>query len=434
MKIYFVKAGDTLSAIAGKHGVTVEELLAANPIIADPDDLKVAMKLVIPDKKGEAHAGGAAGKAGQQPLPDKAGQVPMPGKAMPQPAPVHAGHQPSADCLPFPVLSDQPPAGTVSGGTVPPGMQPAVHQDGMKGKAEGGEKPDAAHGPEMPKLPPLPEYAAFKPLPAPCKTCLQKGAKPAPLPLPHAWPPAGAGVQHPFAAVPLPASPVHGLAGPLAPHGKSHGTPGAGYGSGAWPGSGQPGAGPWGGPWTGGSQTGIGPWGGPWSGVGQPGVGPGSGAWPGSGQTGIGPFGGGWPGNGPHGAGPWGSPWAGNGFPGAWTGFHAPYNTPFSVNPYAAKPDAKPPAGGAPDGWRPHDMPGEGAAAFLPPHAMPAGTGGDGAAQLHRAADPGGNGTRGRAPSAPSGRKKPSGKKRKPPAEMTLKDKVMRLQRNHRRS
>ena len=53
MKIHFVKEGDTLYEISKKYGVPVEEIVAANQLITDPDELKVAMKLVIPDKMGD---------------------------------------------------------------------------------------------------------------------------------------------------------------------------------------------------------------------------------------------------------------------------------------------------------------------------------------------------------------------------------------------
>jgi LysM repeat protein len=51
VKIYFVKQGDTLSEIGKRFDVTVEELMKANPIISNPDDLKIGMKLIIPVKK-----------------------------------------------------------------------------------------------------------------------------------------------------------------------------------------------------------------------------------------------------------------------------------------------------------------------------------------------------------------------------------------------
>lgn len=51
MKIYFVKQGETLFDISRKHGVTMKELLAANPAIVNQDELQAATKIVIPDVK-----------------------------------------------------------------------------------------------------------------------------------------------------------------------------------------------------------------------------------------------------------------------------------------------------------------------------------------------------------------------------------------------
>ena len=43
-----VAQGDTLWAIAARYGVTVEELLAANPAISNPNRIQVGQKVVIP--------------------------------------------------------------------------------------------------------------------------------------------------------------------------------------------------------------------------------------------------------------------------------------------------------------------------------------------------------------------------------------------------
>ncbi|MFS0727381.1 LysM peptidoglycan-binding domain-containing protein [Paenibacillus sp. 1P07SE] len=48
MKIHIVKQGDSLFQLAGKYGVTVEELLKLNPDIANPDEIQVGMKIKIP--------------------------------------------------------------------------------------------------------------------------------------------------------------------------------------------------------------------------------------------------------------------------------------------------------------------------------------------------------------------------------------------------
>ena len=43
-----MKSGDTLSGIAAKYKVTVEDLLAANPDLKDPNRLQIGDVLVIP--------------------------------------------------------------------------------------------------------------------------------------------------------------------------------------------------------------------------------------------------------------------------------------------------------------------------------------------------------------------------------------------------
>jgi hypothetical protein len=45
---YAVKSGDTLSGIAAKYKVTVDDLLAANPDLKDPNQLQIGDKIVIP--------------------------------------------------------------------------------------------------------------------------------------------------------------------------------------------------------------------------------------------------------------------------------------------------------------------------------------------------------------------------------------------------
>lgn len=50
MKIYIVKKGDTLYQIAQKYGVEIEDILSVNPLIYDPDELKVGLKVKIPKK------------------------------------------------------------------------------------------------------------------------------------------------------------------------------------------------------------------------------------------------------------------------------------------------------------------------------------------------------------------------------------------------
>jgi hypothetical protein len=52
--IYTVKAGDVLSRIATKFGVTVDQIVKANPQIKNPDKLAVGDQLVIPPSVGPA--------------------------------------------------------------------------------------------------------------------------------------------------------------------------------------------------------------------------------------------------------------------------------------------------------------------------------------------------------------------------------------------
>lgn len=50
---YTVQTGDSLDSIARAHGLTVEELLGANPVLRErPDDLAVGQVLVIPARPG----------------------------------------------------------------------------------------------------------------------------------------------------------------------------------------------------------------------------------------------------------------------------------------------------------------------------------------------------------------------------------------------
>ena len=47
--VYAVQAGDTLSGIAGRFGLTVEELVQANRLV-DPDSLQIGQQLTIPSE------------------------------------------------------------------------------------------------------------------------------------------------------------------------------------------------------------------------------------------------------------------------------------------------------------------------------------------------------------------------------------------------
>jgi hypothetical protein len=46
--VYTIKKGDTLSKIAAAHGVTIEDLMAANPTIKDPNKIALGQQIVIP--------------------------------------------------------------------------------------------------------------------------------------------------------------------------------------------------------------------------------------------------------------------------------------------------------------------------------------------------------------------------------------------------
>jgi LysM repeat protein len=46
--LYTIKKGDTLSKVAKAHGITIEELLAANPAIKNPDRISEGQQITIP--------------------------------------------------------------------------------------------------------------------------------------------------------------------------------------------------------------------------------------------------------------------------------------------------------------------------------------------------------------------------------------------------
>lgn len=85
MKLYIVKQGDTMSAIAEKYGLDVQQLIAANPSINDPDVISPGMKIRIPSASAmeptfhEAPPVEEANAFMQIPVaPVKAGANPMP--------------------------------------------------------------------------------------------------------------------------------------------------------------------------------------------------------------------------------------------------------------------------------------------------------------------------------------------------------------------
>ena len=70
MRLYIVKAGDTLSSIAEKYGLELAQLLALNPQITDPDNIMPGMKIKIavgpvPIAPGQPEGGHPINPAGQ---------------------------------------------------------------------------------------------------------------------------------------------------------------------------------------------------------------------------------------------------------------------------------------------------------------------------------------------------------------------------------
>ena len=60
-QVYVVAKGDTMSKIAKKFGVTIEEILAANPQIKNPDKIGIGDEITIPlpvDENGFAPSDG----------------------------------------------------------------------------------------------------------------------------------------------------------------------------------------------------------------------------------------------------------------------------------------------------------------------------------------------------------------------------------------
>ena len=46
--VYVIKKGDTLSKVANKFDVEIEDLLAANPDIKDPNKISLGQEIIIP--------------------------------------------------------------------------------------------------------------------------------------------------------------------------------------------------------------------------------------------------------------------------------------------------------------------------------------------------------------------------------------------------
>jgi hypothetical protein len=69
-QIYVVVKGDTMSRIAKKTGVSVEELMAANPQIKNPNKIAIGDELTIPvPVEGDASAGGDGTVGGESQTP-----------------------------------------------------------------------------------------------------------------------------------------------------------------------------------------------------------------------------------------------------------------------------------------------------------------------------------------------------------------------------
>lgn len=59
--VYVIQSGDTLSKIASDHGVTLEQLMAANPAIKDPNKIAEGQQIIIPTPETEREPiGGSA--------------------------------------------------------------------------------------------------------------------------------------------------------------------------------------------------------------------------------------------------------------------------------------------------------------------------------------------------------------------------------------
>jgi LysM repeat protein len=65
-QVYVIKTGDTLSKVARKFGLTLDELLAANPQIKDPNKIGLGQEIVIPLP------------ASDEPTPEPSGSAPAP--------------------------------------------------------------------------------------------------------------------------------------------------------------------------------------------------------------------------------------------------------------------------------------------------------------------------------------------------------------------
>ena len=62
-QVYVIKTGDTLLKVAKKFGLTLDELLAANPEIKDPNKIGLGQEIIIPLPPKDAASPSAARSA-----------------------------------------------------------------------------------------------------------------------------------------------------------------------------------------------------------------------------------------------------------------------------------------------------------------------------------------------------------------------------------
>jgi LysM repeat protein len=58
--VYIIKKGDFLNKIAAAHGISLEELMAANPDIKDPNKIVEGQRIIIPPQAPPEEFGGSA--------------------------------------------------------------------------------------------------------------------------------------------------------------------------------------------------------------------------------------------------------------------------------------------------------------------------------------------------------------------------------------
>ncbi len=102
---YVVQAGDSLSRIASRHGVTVAALSAANNI-TDPNRIRVGQKVVIPGASAVEEP--APPRRQEQPQPGREERAPQPAAAVtPAPAPADPGFTGAQEPFPYTVRAGE---------------------------------------------------------------------------------------------------------------------------------------------------------------------------------------------------------------------------------------------------------------------------------------------------------------------------------------